>query len=72
MSTKLCKSVLKLLVQEIDKAAFQTEVAFGVVFNAIITAHPEIAVSDEEWNQLNEETKAAIIERVKQTLKTIG
>lgn len=72
MSAKLCKSVLKLLVQDLDKAAFRAEANFGTVLNAVTASHPEIAVSEEEWNQLNEETQTAIIERVKRTIGAIG
>ncbi len=72
MSAKLCKSVLKLLVQEIDKAAFRAEASFGSVLAALIEAHPEIAVTEEEWNRISEETQAAIIESAKETLSSIG
>lgn len=72
MSAKLCKSVLKLLVQEIDKAAFRAEVSFGVVLNAVLETHPEIAMTEEEWNNLNEETQTAIIDKVKLTVGSIG
>lgn len=72
MSAKLCKSVLKLLVQEIDKAAFRAEANFGTVLTALIESHPEIAVTEEEWSKISEETQAAIIERAKKTLSSIG
>jgi hypothetical protein len=72
MSAKLCKSVLKLLVQEIDKAAFRAEVSFGVVLNALLQSHPEIAMTEEEWNRLSEETQTTTIEKVKSTLLSIG
>jgi hypothetical protein len=71
MSAKICKSVLKLLVQDIDKAAFRAEVSFGVVLNAVLGTHPEIIMTEEEWNKLSEETQTATIEKVKQTLLTI-
>lgn len=72
MSAKLCKPVLKLLVQEIDKAAFRAEVNFGTVLQAVTSENPEITASEEEWNKLDEETRNAIIDRAKQTLGSIG
>jgi hypothetical protein len=72
MSAKLCKPVLKLLVQEIDKAAFRAEANFGTVLSAVISSHPEITASEEEWNKLNEDTRNSIIDRAKQTLGSIG
>lgn len=72
MSAKLCKSVLKSLVQEIDKAAFRAEVSFGTVLNAVVESHPEITVSEAEWDRLSEEAQNAVVERAKVTLGAIG
>ena len=72
MTTKLCKPVLKLLVKEMDKAVFRAEGSFGSVHNLLIASHPEIAVSEEEWNLINEKEQAEIIERAKRTLLSIS
>ncbi len=72
MSTKLCKTVLKELVREIDKAAFRAEANFGSVLAEVVACHPEITATEEEWNKLDEETRNAIIDRAKKTLGAIG
>ncbi|MDT8902844.1 hypothetical protein [Anaeroselena agilis] len=72
MSTKLCKPVLKQLVQEIDKAVFRAESSMGAVLKALTEELPEVAVSEEEWNKLDEQAQAATIQKAKKALLTIG
>ncbi len=72
MSAKLCKSVLKLLVQEIDKAAFRAEVNFGTVLHAVISENPRVTISEEEWTGLDEAARQEIIDQAMDTLERIG
>ncbi|MDT8904048.1 hypothetical protein [Anaeroselena agilis] len=71
MAVKVCKTVLKLLVKDIDFTAAEAKVSFNTVLDALATDHPEITVSEEEWNKLDEQTRNSLIDQAKETLKVI-
>ncbi len=63
--------VINLLASAIDEAIIRSGKSIREIVNIITTSHPEIAYSGEEWGHLNEQTKAAIAERVRRTLEAI-
>jgi hypothetical protein len=67
----LCKSVLKSLVVDLDKTSFNVGMSIPDIISALVTAHPELAFPEEDWNKISEETRASIIEKTKITMQSI-
>jgi hypothetical protein len=71
MDAKLNKDVINLLAPEIEQTVFRSRKSIREIINTIAASHPEIAFSEQDWNQLNAKTRAAIIERVQKTLEAV-
>jgi hypothetical protein len=72
MDAKLNKNIILLLADELGDTFIRAGKSIREIINTIATSHPEITFSEEEWNQLNEETRAAIIKRVRKTLASVS
>jgi hypothetical protein len=70
LDAKLNNDVLNVIAGEIEQTVFRSGKSIREIINIITTSHPEISL-DQDWTQLNEKIRAAILERVKRTLESI-
>jgi len=64
--------IMHLLFDNIDNAIARTGKSPQQIINNLTTLHPEITLSQQEWNELHQETKNDIISRIRRTLESMS
>jgi hypothetical protein len=62
--------IMRLVVDEIERAGARTGKSFDDITNTLTNLHPEILFTPEDWDRLPQETKDGIINRIIRTLES--
>jgi len=67
----LNSTIMKQVVDVLEKAITRTRKSPHEIINTLSNLHPELLFTPEDWEQLSQETKDGIINRVRKTLESL-
>jgi len=68
----LNKTIMNSILDEIDRTISRAGKSHDEVITILLSLHPEITFSPDDWNQLSSEAQTGIITRIRKTLESFS
>ena len=71
MKPEFNKAIMFQIVDEIGRATSCSGKSRDEIINILTLQHPEIICSEDDWNEMNQETQENIVRRIKETITSL-